>query len=94
VVVVVTWNVQNLFSTGEFAASTVAVYEAKLDGVATTLVANNVDAARLQEVGDGQAFRRPDGPSRVGLARRALHVCRSRAAGRHRRPRTADVNHL
>jgi endonuclease/exonuclease/phosphatase family metal-dependent hydrolase len=56
VVVVATWNVENLFSSGEFAASTVAVYEAKLEGVAATLVAGNVDVAGLQEIGDAHAF--------------------------------------
>jgi endonuclease/exonuclease/phosphatase family metal-dependent hydrolase len=56
VVVVGTWNVENLFSRGEFAPTTPAVYRAKVDGIAETIESNSVDVVGLQEVGDAQAF--------------------------------------
>jgi endonuclease/exonuclease/phosphatase family metal-dependent hydrolase len=55
-VVVATWNVENLFSTGEFAPSLREVYQAKLAGIAATVVAAGADVLGLQEIGDRAAF--------------------------------------
>jgi endonuclease/exonuclease/phosphatase family metal-dependent hydrolase len=46
---------RNLFSVGEF-APTEAVYEAKLDGIVSTILDHDVDIVGFQEVGDQQAF--------------------------------------
>ena len=55
-VVVGTWNVENLFSAGDFAPTSEAVYRAKLEGVAATIVDGGLDVVGLQEVGDATAF--------------------------------------
>lgn len=52
---VATWNVENLFSAGEFAPAP-DVYEEKLDGIAATVTGRSVQVLAVQEVGDQQAF--------------------------------------
>ena len=54
-VTVGTWNVENLFSSGEFAPDP-AVYRQKLTGIAATVHDRGVDVLGVQEVGDPQAF--------------------------------------
>jgi endonuclease/exonuclease/phosphatase family metal-dependent hydrolase len=51
-VTVASWNVENLFSTGEFAAT----IGPKLDGIVSTVLDHDVDIVGLQEVGDQQAL--------------------------------------
>ncbi len=51
-----TWNVENLFSQGEFAPTSPAAYAAKLDGIAAAIRDQQVTVAGLQEVGDQQAL--------------------------------------
>jgi len=51
-----TWNVENLFSTGEFAPTALGVFEAKVEGIAALVESTNLDVAGLQEVGDDAAF--------------------------------------
>jgi endonuclease/exonuclease/phosphatase family metal-dependent hydrolase len=55
-VTVASWNVENLFSTGEFAPAVRSDYEAKLGVIVSTILDHDVDIAGLQEVGDPQAF--------------------------------------
>jgi endonuclease/exonuclease/phosphatase family metal-dependent hydrolase len=55
-VTVASWNVENLFSTGEFALAARSDYEAKLGVLVATILDHDVDIVGLQEVGDQQAF--------------------------------------
>ncbi|MGH3383345.1 MAG: endonuclease/exonuclease/phosphatase family protein [Nocardioidaceae bacterium] len=55
-VMVGSWNVENLFSDGEFAPSSEAVYRSKITGVAQLIRSAGVDVVGLQEIGDQQAF--------------------------------------
>jgi endonuclease/exonuclease/phosphatase family metal-dependent hydrolase len=50
---VMTWNVENLFPPGStFGPSTQAMYDAKLDGLASVIIQEAPDALALQEVGE------------------------------------------
>jgi hypothetical protein len=51
-VTVASWNVENLFSTGEFAPT----IGPKLDGIVSTALDHHVDILGLQEIGDQQAL--------------------------------------
>jgi len=58
VVVVITWNVENLFSPGAdgSAPTTAEAYARKLDALAETITASASDVVALQEVGDAGAL--------------------------------------
>jgi endonuclease/exonuclease/phosphatase family metal-dependent hydrolase len=57
VVIVATWNVENLFRPGgEYGPTTEAAYDAKLDSLSATIATMNPDVLALQEVGDPGAL--------------------------------------
>src|SRR5262245_41598255 len=54
---VMTWNVENLFKPGQASGPTdQAVYDAKLQGLAAVINAQNPDALALQEIGNPDAL--------------------------------------
>ena len=62
---VATWNLENLFSAGQFAPAS-DVYDQKLDGIAATVTGRGVQVLAVQEVGDQQAFDDLGGRLRPG----------------------------
>lgn len=55
---VMTWNVENLFRPGtQYGPATQALYDAKLDGLAATINAQQPDALAVQEIGQPEALQ-------------------------------------
>jgi hypothetical protein len=70
---IMTWNVENLFKPGASSGPpTQAIFDAKIQGLASTINAQSPDALALQEIGDPRGARRSRSTPRRYLAQEGI----------------------